>query len=269
MVIPKDPGPSANERPSGYSNAVSAGSVIAVAGQIAEAAVIERREGFTAEFASALQRLVAALEAVGGRPSDLIHIRIFVTDLAAYSVARGTLAGIYRDGLEGHYPAATLVEVRGLVDGAAVELDGLAVRPQAAPPSRVPAAGDGEQVARIRLRFGPSDARYARGLVPGAKALEIFGDLETELSLLEGGDEGLCVAYDTVEFLEPLHVGDFVEATARVVSRGRTSRRIHAELFKVAGVDVDGVGQHHDPPILAASATATIVVRERPAGELR
>src|ERR687889_1173893 len=89
---------------------------------------------------------------------------------------------------------------------------------------------DGPADATLRLRLGPRDARYADGLVPGAKAMELFGDLETEIALKEGGDEGLCVAYDMVEFLAPLHVGDYVEARARVVSRGSTSRRLYLEL---------------------------------------
>ena len=62
---------------------------------------------------------------------------------------------------------------------------------------------------------------YTGGLVAGSKSMEIFGDLETEIALREGGDEGLCAGYDMVEFLAPLQVGDYVEATARVVERGR------------------------------------------------
>jgi 3-aminobutyryl-CoA ammonia-lyase len=114
--------------------------------------------------------------------------------------------------------------------------------------------------SRIRLRLGPTDARYAGGLVAGAKAMEIFGDLETEIAIREGGDEGLCAGYDMVEFLAPLHVGDFIDATARVVERGNTSRKIALELHKVASVGPDGRGGHHEPPILAARASVTIVV---------
>ncbi len=117
-----------------------------------------------------------------------------------------------------------------------------------------------EPDSRIRLRLGPTDARYAGGLVAGAKAMEIFGDMETEIALREGGDEGLCAGYDMVEFLAPLHAGDFVDATARVVQRGNTSRKIALELHKVASVGPDGRGGHHDPPILAARASVTIVV---------
>jgi 3-keto-5-aminohexanoate cleavage enzyme/3-aminobutyryl-CoA ammonia-lyase len=259
-----DDDPRAAERPSGYSETAEAGGVIALAGQVAEPGVVDRGEGFAAEFASALDRLVDALERGGGRPGDLLHLRIYVTDIAAYTAARPALADNYRDRLGGHYPAATLIEVGALVGGAQVEIDGLAVRTGgretlagAAPATEVD--GD-EPVARIRLRLAPADARYAGGLVPGSKAMEVFADLETEIALREGGDEGLCAAYDMVEFLAPLRVGDFIDATARVVRRGRTSRRIYAELFKVAGVDDAGRGRHHDPPILAARASATIVV---------
>src|SRR5579863_4729061 len=102
-------------------------------------------------------------------------------------------------------------------------------------------------VSSIRFRLAPADARYAGGLVAGSKALEIFADLETELSLLEGDDEGLCAGYDSVEFLAPLRVGDYVEGRARVVGRGRTSRRVEAELYKVMSVDDRGVRIAGDP----------------------
>src|SRR3954468_17339799 len=124
-------------------------------------------------------------------------------------------------------------------------------------PDHVP---DAPPDATLRVRLGPGDARYAEGLVPGSKAMELFGDLETEVALVEGGDEGLCAGYDMVEFLAPLHVGDFIDATARVVSRGNTSRKIALELYKVASVGADGRGGHHDPPVLAARASVTIVV---------
>jgi 3-keto-5-aminohexanoate cleavage enzyme/3-aminobutyryl-CoA ammonia-lyase len=90
--------------------------------------------------------------------------------------------------------------------------------------------------------------------------MEIFADLETELSLVEGGDEGLCASYDSVVFLAPLRVGDFVEGTARVTKRGRSSRRIEASLFKVMSVDDQGRRVELPEPILAATAIATIVV---------
>ena len=118
--------------------------------------------------------------------------------------------------------------------------------------------------ATLRLRLGPGDARYAEGLVPGSKAMELFGDLETEIALREGGDEGLCVAYDMVEFLAPLRVGDYVEASARVVSRGTTSRKLFAEIYRVLAVDDHGVDASPQEPELVARASVTIVVGRTP-----
>lgn len=120
-----------------------------------------------------------------------------------------------------------------------------------------------EDEAMIRLRLAPSDARYAGRLVPGSKAMEVFADLETELALREGGDEGLCAAYQSVEFTAPLRVGDFIEGIARVVDRGRRSRKVEARIYKVISVDDEGTRIDLVEPVLAATAVATIVVKTR------
>ncbi len=117
--------------------------------------------------------------------------------------------------------------------------------------------------ALIRLRLGPTEGRYAGGLVAGATVIEIFGDLETELAIRVFGDEGLCVAYHSVEFLAPLHVGDYVEGRARIVATGHSSRRVGLELWKVIEADADGNGNVLDPPLEAARAEATIVSGRR------
>jgi acyl-CoA hydrolase len=130
--------------------------------------------------------------------------------------------------------------------------------------------GEGDDPNRgevlLRMRLAPADARYANGLVAGSKAMELFADLETEIALREGGDEGLCARYHDVEFLAPLHVGDFVEARARIVARGNSSRRVEAELFKVLSSDGDGCAITYSEPVLAVRASATIVVGRTRAG---
>ncbi|HET7571263.1 MAG TPA: Rid family hydrolase [Gaiellaceae bacterium] len=254
-------------RRSGYHDGASGGGVIALAGQTADAAVVEARGGFVAEFDSALGNLLAALGEAGGAPADLLGLRVYVTDLNAYVAARGELGDSFRRRLDGHYPAMTLVEVGGLLGGAQVEIDGLAAAPAASSSPAATGGAEPSEDAVIRLRLAPADARYAGGLAAGSKAMEIFADLETELALREGGDEGLCVAYDMVEFLAPLRVGDFVEGRARVVSRGRSSRRITAEIHKVLAVDEAGVLVAQDEPILAVRASVTIVVGRTPRGE--
>lgn len=122
---------------------------------------------------------------------------------------------------------------------------------------------EAEPVVTNRMRLAPSDARFAGNLVSGSKAMEIFSDLETEISLIEGGDEGLCLGYDSVEFKAPLLVGDFIEAKAWVTSRGTSSRKVALELYKVLGVDGNGRVTESDEPVCAVRASATIVVGRR------
>lgn len=77
----------------------------------------------------------------------------------------------------------------------------------------------------IRLRMSSQDAHYGGNLVDGAKMLQLFGDVATELLIIHDGDEGLFVAYDNVEFLAPVFAGDFIEATGEIVSTGSSSRK--------------------------------------------
>lgn len=98
-------------------------------------------------------------------------------------------------------------------------------------PTVEPVEGD-PTTAWIRLRMSNADARYAGGLVDGGRILQLFGDLATELSVVLDADEGLFRAYDEVEFLAPVRAGDFIEARARVVNVGRTSRRMEFEAYK-------------------------------------
>ncbi len=93
----------------------------------------------------------------------------------------------------------------------------------------------------IRLRMGSHDAHYAGYLVDGAKMLQLFGDVATELLIRSDGDEGLFVAYDSVEFLAPVRAGDYIEAVGRIASMGKSSRKMVFEARKViSAVDVPG-----------------------------
>jgi hypothetical protein len=70
-----------------------------------------------------------------------------------------------------------------------------------------------EITSMIRLRMGSHDAHYAGHLVDGAKMLQLFGDVATELLIRSDGDEGLFVAYDKVEFLAGAG-GDYIKPWA-------------------------------------------------------
>ena len=85
----------------------------------------------------------------------------------------------------------------------------------------------------IRLRMSGHDAHYGGNLVDGARMLALFGDVATELLIRMDGDEGLFVAYDSVEFLAPVFAGDYIEAEGWIEKVGNTSRKMRFEARKV------------------------------------
>ena len=114
----------------------------------------------------------------------------------------------------------------------------------------------------IRVRMSAHDAHYGGNLVDGAKMLELFGDVATELLIRRDGDEGLFCAYDMVEFKAPVYAGDFIEATGESVSEGNTSRKMVFEARKVitARPDInDSAAEVLAEPILVCRASGTCV----------
>ena len=81
----------------------------------------------------------------------------------------------------------------------------------------------------LRLRVSEKDVHYAGGLVNGAWVLGLFGDVATEATIRFDGDEGLLRAYTSVDLLTPIHAGDFIEAVAKIVKVGNTSRTVELE----------------------------------------
>ncbi|HPS25773.1 MAG TPA: hotdog domain-containing protein [Bacteroidales bacterium] len=114
----------------------------------------------------------------------------------------------------------------------------------------------------IRLRMSSHDAHYGGNLVDGAKMLQLFGDVATELLIRQDGDEGLFRAYDNVEFLAPVYAGDFIEATGKIVHVGNTSRKIVFEARKVIVPRPDiseSAADVLDEPIVVCRASGTCV----------
>ena len=117
--------------------------------------------------------------------------------------------------------------------------------------------------AILRMRMGAADAHYGGNLVDGARMLALFGDVATELLVRNDGDEGLFVAYDSVEFLAPVYAGDYIEAEGRITNVGNTSRRMEFEARKViaARTDVsDTAADVLDQPVVVCRASGTCVV---------
>lgn len=115
----------------------------------------------------------------------------------------------------------------------------------------------------IRLRMSAHDAHYGGNLVDGARMLQLFGDVATELLIMNDGDEGLFKAYDMVEFCAPVFAGDYIEAEGEIVSTGNTSRKMTFVAKKVIVPRPDLNDSACDvlaEPIVVCRASGTCVV---------
>ena len=118
----------------------------------------------------------------------------------------------------------------------------------------------------IRMRMSCHDAHYGGNLVEGAKMLQLFGDVATELLIRRDGDEGLFKAYDMVEFMAPVYAGDFIEATGEIISEGNTSRKMVFEARKVIvpRPDIsDSAADVLEEPIIVCKASGTCVTPKK------
>jgi 3-aminobutyryl-CoA ammonia-lyase len=114
-------------------------------------------------------------------------------------------------------------------------------------------------------RYVPySHAHYAGDLVDGAYVLGLFGDVATEMCIRTDGDEGLFASYSDVQFRAPVRAGDVVEVDARLARVGTRSRVLELEARVVCrsrpGAANASAAEVLDPPVVAVSATGTVVV---------
>jgi enamine deaminase RidA (YjgF/YER057c/UK114 family) len=123
--------PSGLAEPTGYSNGilVEGGSLLFVAGQIGwdrERRIIS--DDFAAQFALALENVLAVVRQAGGDANSIASMRIYVTDKKDYTTQLKDVGSAYRQLMGKHYPAMSLVEVGALVeDLAKVEIEAVAV----------------------------------------------------------------------------------------------------------------------------------------------
>jgi 3-aminobutyryl-CoA ammonia-lyase len=119
--------------------------------------------------------------------------------------------------------------------------------------------------ARLKARMSMDDAHYGGNLVDGARVLQLFGDVATELLIRYDGDEGLFRAYSSIEFLAPVYAGDFIEVTGKIVQVGNTSRTMEFEAWKIISPTPEvseTAATVLDKPILVCKATGTCVTPE-------
>jgi enamine deaminase RidA (YjgF/YER057c/UK114 family) len=121
-------------RPKGYSNAVSvkiggSGRMIFTAGILGW----NEKEMFPdytlhGQFAQALSNTLAILAEDGAGPEHIVRMTAYVIDRSEYLASRDEIGTAWKAIMGSHYPAMALVEVKGLVEGAAkVEIETTAV----------------------------------------------------------------------------------------------------------------------------------------------
>lgn len=123
-----------------------------------------------------------------------------------------------------------------------------------------------DEKVMIRLRMSSHDAHYGGNLVDGAKMLQLFGDVATELLIRNDGDEGLFAAYDNVEFLAPVFAGDYIEASGKITKIGNTSRKMEFTAYKVIVPRTDiseSAADFLTEPLLVCRASGTCVVPKK------
>ncbi|GMQ60718.1 3-aminobutyryl-CoA ammonia-lyase [Vallitalea sediminicola] len=115
----------------------------------------------------------------------------------------------------------------------------------------------------IRVRMSCHDAHYGGSLVDGAKILQLFGDVATELLIKNDGDEGLFKAYDNIEFMAPVYAGDYIECEGQITGFGNTSRKMVFEARKVIRQrpDInDSAAEIMEEVVVVCKASGTCVV---------
>jgi enamine deaminase RidA (YjgF/YER057c/UK114 family) len=120
-------------RPKGYANGIEAdGRLVFVAGQIGwtpegkfEATTLP------AQFAQTLDNTLAVLREASAGPEHIARMTWYITDKRAYLAAVPELGAIWREKMGKHYPAMAVVEVKALIEDAAlIEIETTAVVPR-------------------------------------------------------------------------------------------------------------------------------------------
>jgi enamine deaminase RidA (YjgF/YER057c/UK114 family) len=120
-------------RPKGYANGISAsGRMVFTAG------VVGWDEGqnfhspdMVEQFTQALKNVLAIIAQDGAGPEHIVRMTVYVIGMDHYRGALGDIGTVWKSVMGRHYPAMALVEVKALVDPAAVvEIEATAVVPE-------------------------------------------------------------------------------------------------------------------------------------------
>ena len=119
-------------KPVGYSHGfeVQGGKTLYMAGQVAtdKAGTVVGKGDLVAQFRQVCENLKALLLARGGQMNDIVKLTMYVLSKADYKSKAKDIGLVYREYFGRHFPAMTLVEVKGLYDDdCAIEIEGVAV----------------------------------------------------------------------------------------------------------------------------------------------
>ena len=122
-------------RPKGYSHGIVARGTLAVLG--GQVGWNEREEFETDDFAGqakqALENIVAILAEAGAGPEHIVRMTWFIGNRQEYLGCQSELGAAYREVIGRHFPAMSVIEVKGFIEaGAKLEIEATAVIPDAA-----------------------------------------------------------------------------------------------------------------------------------------
>jgi len=111
-----------------YSQAIRAGSLVFLSGQIpldpATGALVQG--DIAAQTTRVMENLRAVLAAAGCTFADVVRTTIYLVDLTHFATVNETYGRFF----ESPFPARATVQVAALPKGAQVEIDAIAARPQ-------------------------------------------------------------------------------------------------------------------------------------------
>jgi len=117
-------------RPKGYAYGVVAeGRVVCLSGIIgwdAQGRLVG--DDLVSQARQALVTIASLVREAGGAPSDIVRMTWYVVDKREYLAAQEPLGAAYREIIGRHFPAMSVVEVKGLLeDRARVEIEATAI----------------------------------------------------------------------------------------------------------------------------------------------
>lgn len=130
-LAPLPVNPASLPAPSGYAHGMLSGNTLHLGGQTAldrDMKIVPG--GIVEQFRQAFGNVLATLAEAGGRPSDLVSVTIFLTDIPDYQAHGREIGAVWRELAGATYPAMAGIGTTGLWQPEAlIEILGVAVIP--------------------------------------------------------------------------------------------------------------------------------------------